>query len=425
MTVPRRLPGARLVLGICGSIAAYKAAGLLRALTREGADVTVVMTGAATQFISPLTFEVLSTHPVALDLFSAHQTMLHLTLPESADAIVVAPATANFLAKTALGLADDLLSTLLLNAIRCPLIVAPAMDGGMWDHPAVRGHVDALRRRGVIVLDPVEGPLASGKVGLGRLVEDSVILDAVEAALRPMRDYVGQRVLVSAGPTQKAIDPVRFMSNRSSGKMGYALARAASDRGAEVVLVSGPTALEPVPGVELVPVRTAEEMLKAMGNRFDWATVVIMAAAVADFRPMRPAVRKLKKSQQSSTMRLELERTEDILATLGAQKTKQCLVGFAAETDDVVAHAREKLSGKNLDLIVANDVSREGAGFESDENTAVLLDRNGGATELALMPKREMAGRILDAVAGLRAVLSGRAQDDPVPQAHRSRLQSR
>jgi phosphopantothenoylcysteine decarboxylase/phosphopantothenate--cysteine ligase len=424
MTSSRRLLGARLVLGVCGSIAAYKAAGLLRALTKEGADVTVVMTEAATRFVTPLTFEALSKHPVALDFFSSQQTMLHLTLPESADAIVVAPATANCLAKAALGLADDLLSTLLLNAARCPLILAPAMDGGMWDHSAVRGHVETLRRRGVIVLDPEDGPLASGKVGLGRLVEESAILQAVGSALRPVRDYTGQRVLVSAGPTQEAIDPVRFMSNRSSGKMGYALARVASERGADVVLVSGPTALEPVPGVELVSVRTAEEMLKAMSSRFDWATVVIMAAAVADFRLVKPAARKIKKTQQPSTMHLELERTEDILETLGRRKTRQCLVGFAAETDDVVAHAREKLARKHLDVIVANDVSREGIGFESDDNAAILLDRNGGATELALMTKREMAGRILDAVAALRAESSSQAPEHPALRRRRAGPQS-
>lgn len=393
--------GKRLLLGVSGSIAAYKAVGLLRTLVREGASVTVVMTEAATRFVTPLTFEVLSGKPVAFDLFEAHQEMLHLSLPEEADAFVVAPATANTLSKAALGLADDLLSTMLLTT-RCPLIVAPAMDGDMWTHPTVVEHVAQLRQRGVAIVDPEEGPLASGRLGQGRLAGEERILAAIEASLSPHRDWVGQRVLVSAGPTQEAIDPVRFVSNRSSGKMGYAVAEAARDRGAQVCLVSGPTAL-PIPrGMEVLPVTTAEEMGKALLARLAWASVVVMAAAVADFRPSHPSAHKLKKKEQPWTA-LDVEPTQDILVSLTTRKTSQTIVGFAAETRDLLAHAREKLHAKHLDLIVANDVTATGAGFGSDNNAAVILDRCGRSTECPLMPKRELADRILDAALAVRS----------------------
>jgi len=406
-----RFLGKRIVLGVSGSIAAYKAVGLLRALAREGADVTVVMTKSARRFVRPLTFEVLCGHPVATDLFAAHQEMLHLTVPERADVIVIAPATANVLAKCALGLADDLLSTMVLNA-SCPLILAPAMDGGMWDHPAVKAHAEALRGRGVTVLEPEEGPLASGRVGRGRLVDEGVVLSAIEARLCPRRDWVGQRVLVSAGPTQEAIDPVRFISNRSSGKMGYAVAQAARERGAEVVLVSGPTALEVPPGVEVVPVCTAEEMAKALISRFAWSTVTIMAAAVADFRPKRPSLVKIKKDG-ASLQKLELEPTDDILEMLSKQKTNQVLVGFAAETEEVILRAKEKLKRKGLDLIVGNNVVAEGSGFGSDTNAAVLVDRVGRVTQLDLLPKRALADRILDALRELVVTSKRRAHPQP------------
>jgi len=382
------------VLGVTGSIAAYKAVLLLRTLLREGAVVHVVMTQSATKFVAPLTFEVLSGHPVLTDVFEAHQEMKHLSLPEQADAIVIAPATANCLAKSALGLGDDLLSTMLLTA-QCPLIVAPAMDGGMWTHPTVREHVGILRARGTIVVDPEIGPLASGRTGQGRLAEEGIILEAIQAALAPRRDWQGYRILVSAGPTQEPIDPVRFISNRSSGKMGYAIAEAAQSRGAQVVLVTGPTAL-PVPrGVEVVSIVTAEEMLKALSARLAWSTTVIMTAAVADFRPTHPASQKIQK-QGRTAQTLDLERTTDILASLSAQRTTQFMVGFAAETSDLIAHAKDKLTAKGLDLIVANDVTIEGAGFGSEQNTATLIDRQGALTELPLMPKRALADAILN-----------------------------
>lgn len=388
------LLGKRIVLGVTGSIAAYKAVSLLRTLLREGATVQVVMTQSATKFVTPLTFEVLSGHPVSTDVFAAHQEMKHLSLPEQADAIVIAPATANCLAKSALGLGDDLLSTMLLTA-QCPLIVAPAMDGGMWTHPSVTEHVRTLRARGTVVVDPEEGPLASGRIGQGRLAEESRILDAIQTALASQRDWQGHRILVSAGPTQEPIDPVRFISNRSSGKMGYALAEAAQARGAQVVLVSGPTALPGPRGIEVVPVETAEDMTKALSARLAWSTVVIMAAAVADFRPKHSSSQKIKK-QGLTDQTLDLERTIDILSLLSAQRTTQLIVGFAAETSDLIAHAKDKLGAKGLDLIVANDVTTEGAGFGSDQNAATLIDRQGTMTALPLMPKRALADTILN-----------------------------
>jgi phosphopantothenoylcysteine decarboxylase/phosphopantothenate--cysteine ligase len=403
------LIGKQIVLGVTGSIAVYKAVALLRTLLHEGAMVHVVMTHSATKFVTPLTFEVLSGHPVSTDVFEAHQEMKHLSLPEQADAIVIAPATANCLARAALGLGDDLLSTMLLTA-QCPLIVAPAMDGGMWTHPTVREHVGTLRARGTIVVNPEIGPLASGRIGQGRLAEEGTILEAIQAALAPRRDWQGHRILVSAGPTQEPIDPVRFISNRSSGKMGYAIAEAAQARGAQVVLVTGPTALPTPRGIEVVPVATAEEMTKALSARLAWSTTVIMAAAVTDFRPTYPAVQKIKKQGRAAGQTLDLEQTTDILASLSAQRTTQLMVGFAAETSDLIAHAKDKLTVKGLDLIVANDVTTKGAGFGSDQNAATLIDRQGAMTELPLMPKRALADAILNrAQEMLRARQSGQA----------------
>jgi phosphopantothenoylcysteine decarboxylase/phosphopantothenate--cysteine ligase len=381
------LTGARIVLGVTGSIAAYKAVTLLRALVREGAVIDVAMTRSATKFVTPLTFEVLSGRPVAADLFQAHQEMKHLSLPEHADVIVVAPATANF---------DDLLSTMLLTG-RCPLICAPAMDGGMWSHPTVVAHVETLRARGALIVDPEEGPLASGRIGQGRMAGEDRILDAVRAVLTPKRDWQSQRILLSAGPTQEPIDPVRYLSNRSSGKMGYAIAEAARKRGAEVILVSGPTSLPAPSGVEVIPVETAEEMLKQLSSRLSWSTVVVMAAAVADFRPRQIAPQKLKKQGRRSAT-LELEQTTDILSTISGQRTTQLLIGFAAETHDLLPNARAKLASKGLDLIVANDVTRPGAGFGSDFNAATLIDRDGHTTDIPLKSKRELADDILDAI---------------------------
>lgn len=393
------LSGKRIALGVTGSIAAYKAVGLLRALRSDGAAVSVVMTKAATQFVTPLTFEVLSGEPVTTDLFAAHHEMAHLRIPERAEAVLVAPATANFLAKAALGLADDVLTTMLLSA-RCPVVIAPAMDGEMWTHPTVVQHVQALRARGMVVLDPEVGPLASGQVAQGRLCEESKILAAVETALASRCDWHGQVVLVSAGPTQEPIDPVRFLSNRSSGKMGYAIAEAASARGAEVILVSGPSSLRPPPGVTTIHVNTAADMAEALSRHFPACTVLIMAAAVADFRPKDQARQKVKK-QGKADLVLELESTPDILALLSARRTSQIMVGFAAETEQVLSHAKGKLKAKGLDLIVANDVTQAGGGFGSDDNAAVILSAKGDQRDVGLMSKRRLADEILSAVRDL------------------------
>lgn len=390
-----------IVLGVTGSIAAYKAVSLARRLMAEGAAVQVVMTHTAQRFIAPLTFEAVTGHPVGTDLFApsdappASMVMPHLALAESADLIAIAPASAHCVAKLAHGLADDLLSTLVL-AAECPVVVAPAMDGGMWTHPAVRDNVRTLRQRGVTVLEPEMGPLASGRVGKGRLPEEDVILSAISGALHPVKDFRGRRVLITAGPTQEALDPVRFISNRSSGKMGWALAEAARDRGAEVVLIAGPTGLPPVPNATIVPVVTSEEMRKEVIARFSDSDVLIMAAAVADFRPASPARGKIPKGRGPRA--LTLEPTPDILTDLPLRRAGQLVVGFAAETGDLVERARAKLRRKALDLIVANDVTELGAGFGTETNRATLLDRAGRCDALPLMSKLELAHRILDAV---------------------------
>ena len=384
-----------IVLGVTGSIAAYKAVSLARRLMAEGAVVQVVMTQNAQRFVGPLTFKELTGRPVGADLFAPDAGLPHLALAESADLLVIAPASAHCVAKLAHGLADDLLSTLAL-AAECPMVVAPAMDGGMWTHPAVRDNVRTLRQRGVTVLEPEVGPLASGRTGKGRLPEEDALLSAIAGALHPVKDFRGRRVLITAGPTQEALDPVRFISNRSSGKMGWALAEAARDRGAEVVLIAGPTGLPPVPNVMVVPVVTAEDMRKEVITRFLDSDVLIMAAAGADFRPASPARGKIPKGR--GTRALALEPTPDILMDLPPRRAGQLVVGFAAETGDLVERARAKLRRKALDMIVANNVTEPGAGFGAETNRATLLDRAGRCDALPLMSKLELAHRILDAV---------------------------
>ncbi|GJL67169.1 MAG: peptidase ClpP [Nitrospirales bacterium] len=389
-----KLHGARLLLGVTGSIAAYKAVGLLRTLISHGADVSVVMTDSATRFITPLTFEVLSNHPVATDTFSGHQDMLHLSLPESADVILLAPCTANTMAAYALGLADNLLNTLLLTT-HCPVIIAPAMDGDMWGQPQIQQHVQTLRARGVVVLEPEIGELASGKVARGRLPSEGVMVQAVVEKIQVSKELSGRRILISAGPTREPIDAVRFISNGSSGKMGYALARAAQLRGAEVILVSGPTSLDPPVGVECVSVQTAEDMYHALRSRFSSVDVLIMTAAVGDFRPQHRREEKLKKRDWKGEP-IQLEQTTDILAALSAQRTHQVLVGFAAETDDLIENGREKLHKKSLDMVVVNQIGGPESAFDNETNEVILLTRNGSVSPLPRMPKQMVAARILD-----------------------------
>jgi phosphopantothenoylcysteine decarboxylase/phosphopantothenate--cysteine ligase len=392
-----------VVLGVTGCIGAYKACEVLRELQRRGAEVRVVMTAAATRFVAPMTFEALSGRPVFHDQWApgTNGDIRHVSIADEADLLLVAPATANIVGKLARGIADDALSTLYL-ATRAPVLVAPAMNVNMYEHPAVQENLATLRARGVAVVEPGSGYLACGWLGKGRLAEPVEIVDAAMAVLARRRDLEGETVLVTAGPTVEDIDPVRYVSNRSSGRMGYRLAEAARDRGARVVLVSGPTSLEAPHGVEVVRVRSAEEMQRAVSAQVGPATVVIAAAAVSDYRPASSSPSKIKKGE--GPVGLELVRTPDILQGLGQSKGERVLVGFAAETEDVVANARGKLESKNLDLVVANDVSAEGAGFGGDTNAVVLLRRGGSRVDVPLSSKREVAERILDEVRALRAV---------------------
>ncbi|PYM19987.1 MAG: bifunctional phosphopantothenoylcysteine decarboxylase/phosphopantothenate--cysteine ligase CoaBC [Candidatus Rokuibacteriota bacterium] len=395
------LDGRELILGVTGSIAAYKAVYLLRELTRAGARVSVCLSEHAREFVGPLTFRTLSGRPVLSDLFDPQSdaAVEHVALAERAHAVIVAPATANLLGKAAAGIADDFLTTLLL-AARCPVVMAPAMDGGMWEHPAVVANVATLRGRGVTVLEPDAGALASGLSARGRLPEADVIVEALLTALTVRRDLDGQRVVVTAGPTREPIDPVRYISNRSSGRMGYALAAAAARRGALVTLVSGPTTLMPPTAATFVPVQTAEQMREAVLRHAAGSAVVIKAAAVADYRVRNAADQKIKGKRD---LTLDLTPNADILAEVAARDTGAFIVGFAAETNDVVANARAKLEAKGIDLLVANDVSRRDIGFDAEENEVLLLDRWGGSRALPRMAKTAVADAILDEIQALRA----------------------
>src|SRR6266508_71157 len=403
------LAGTELILGVTGSIAAYKAVYLLRELTRLGAGVTVVTTAHAREFIAPLTWRTLSGRPVLEDLFDPRtpDAVEHVALAGRAQAMLVAPATANILAKAAHGLADDFLTTLLL-AARCPVLMAPAMDGGMWGHAAVQANVATLRERGVCVLEPDAGALASGLAGKGRLPEVDAIIETLLRLLAPRRDLAGEHLLVTSGPTREPIDPVRYLSNRSSGKMGHAVATAALRRGARVTLIAGPTPLQPPVGAVYVPVQTAEEMREAALQHLGAASVVIKAAAVADYRVERPSPTKIKSGGKREGLSLDLVPNPDILKELAQKKGGAFLVGFAAETNDVRAHATDKLRAKGVDLLVVNDVSQQGIGFEADDNQVVLLDRWGGALELPRMTKIQVAHAILDRVLALRAAPKSR-----------------
>jgi phosphopantothenoylcysteine decarboxylase/phosphopantothenate--cysteine ligase len=352
------------------------------------------MTAGAQHFVTPLTLQTLSGRPVATETFSLTQEseIGHIRLADEADAVVIAPATANVIAKLAHGLADDLLSTVLL-ATRAPVLLAPAMNVHMWEHPATQANLRTLLDRRVRTVGPATGSLACGYEGAGRLAEPGEIVEVLAGLLAP-QDLQGERVVVSAGPTREAIDPVRYLSNESSGKMGYAVARVARRRGAEVVLVSGPTSLPPPVGVRTVHVTTAAEMQRALEVEFRRATVLVMAAAVADYRPRRAAAHKVKKTREA--LALELERTADVLSGLAARKGRRVVVGFAAETRNAVAEATRKLRDKRLDLVVANDVTAAGAAFGSDTNVVTLVDATARPEALPLLPKDEVAGRILD-----------------------------
>ena len=393
------LAGKTILLGVTGSIAAYKSLQIVRDLTEAGATVQVVLTAAAHRFIPELTLQIFSGRPVYTDLFDSRNDVVHPSLAHAADLILVAPATAHFIAKMAIGLADDLLGNLLLCA-HAPIFVAPAMDVGMWAHPAVQHNADLLRARGVTIINPETGPLASGAIGEGRLADEAAICQAVVSHFAVSGRLAGEVVLVTAGPTQEPIDPVRFLSNRSSGKMGYAIASVARQWGARVVLISGPTALACPRGVERIDVQTGIEMKRAVDARFSEATFVVMAAAVSDYRPQNVAAGKIKKTVETRT--LILEPVGDILKQLPAERKGKVVVGFAAETENVVENAKKKRRDKGLDLIVANDVTAAGAGFEVDTNIAFLIDRNDQVTALPKMTKIDMAGHILAAAKKIR-----------------------
>jgi phosphopantothenoylcysteine decarboxylase/phosphopantothenate--cysteine ligase len=397
----------RVALGVTGGIAAYKAAELLRVLQERGLEVQVVMTRHACEFVTPLTFAALSGRKVIAGMFghgsgqaNVESAIEHITVAQSVDAVVIAPATANILAKLAHGVADDFLTTLCL-ATQAPIIVAPAMNVNMWEHPATQENLKVLRGRGVRVVEPEEGYLACGMTGAGRLASVEAVARTVFETLGLREDLKDETPLVTAGPTEEPLDAVRYLSNRSSGKMGYALAEAARRRGARVVLVSGPTHLDPPAGVQVERVRTADEMAEAVLAHLDEASVVLMAAAVADFQPTEFRSQKIKKRKRPA--RLELKPTRDILGEIARRRrASQLVVGFAAETDRVLENAAQKLKAKCLDFIVVNDVTQQGAGFEVDTNIVTLLFPDGREKLLGKMPKLDVANRILDEIVELR-----------------------
>lgn len=390
------LTSKKIILGVTGGIAAYKAAYIASSLTQRGADVHVVMTEHATKLVGPATFRGLTGNIVITGVFDEPRVheITHVSLPETADLFLVAPATANFIGKLANGIADDMLSTMAL-VVRCPVIIAPAMNVNMWRNPAVVANIDRLRQFEYKIIEPEAGRLACGTEGTGRLADPEQILAAVDEVLTGPKDLAGINILVSAGPTREPIDPVRYITNRSSGKMGYALAEAAARRGARVTLISGPTELESPRGVDVVRVETVEEMFEAVRAKAKDARVFISAAAPADFRPAQVAGQKIKKSDH---LTLELDKAQDILANIGTDKGGIVLVGFAAETENMEQFAGDKLKAKNLDLIVANDVSPGSEVFGSDTNQVTLYSRTGEKVEWPRMSKREVANGILEYV---------------------------
>ena len=404
MTAVRLLIDKNIVVGVTGGISAYKTVALCSRLVKAGALVDVILTDAAAEFVRPLTFQALTHRPVITEMFSLLQEteIGHVSLGKRADLMIIAPVTANTLAKLAHGFADNMLTTTAL-ACRNPILVAPAMETGMWDNPATRTNLQILRERGVCVVGPAEGNLASGASGTGRMSEPDELFSAIRWVMSRRQPMTGVRVVISAGGTQEAIDPVRFIGNHSSGKMGYALAQAASDRGADVVLIHGPTSLGKVYGVEDVAVESAEKMHATVLEAVSNADALIMAAAVADYRPATSAAHKIKKSDEGMT--LNLVRTQDILSAVAENRSEtnrlKAVIGFAAETESIVANARDKLNRKRLDLIVANDVSSDDSGFSVDTNRVTLIDSAGKTDELPLLQKQEVAEIIIDRLMGL------------------------
>jgi phosphopantothenoylcysteine decarboxylase/phosphopantothenate--cysteine ligase len=400
----------RITLGVTGGVAAYKAAELVRRLQQEGFSVQVVMTRGAREFLTPLTFAALSGQKAITDLFeksdggeaNVDSAIEHIAVAQRTDLLVIAPATADVIAKLARGIADDFLTTLYL-ATTAPVVIAPAMNVNMWNHAATQENVETLRARGVNIVSPDEGYLACGMTGAGRLAGQEEIISAVREALHAQTDLEGETILVTAGPTCEDLDPVRFLSNRSSGKMGYAVAEAAARRGGKVVLISGPVSLDTPTDVERISVRTAEEMHREVTARFPQCTVAILAAAVADYRPVEKHAEKMKRGK--SLLTVQFEPTKDILADIAKRKDDRIVVGFAAETDHVAENARKKLTAKGADLIVANDVAAEGAGFDVDTNVVTLFSRDARDLALPRMAKTGVAHKILDEIVRLRGAL--------------------
>lgn len=398
------LKGKKIVLGVTGGIAVYKAVDLVSRLRKQGAEVRVVMTEHAQEFVTPLTFKEISGNKVAVSMWESNQefNVEHIALANWADVFVVAPATANILAKMACGIADDLLSTTLL-AAQAPIIVCPAMNTGMYENPATQENIARLQQRGVTVMPPAVGMLACGTAGAGRLPEPQQIVDFIKNFVAKREgDMRGLKVLVTAAGTREPIDPVRFVGNRSSGKMGYAIAQAAAERGADVLLVTGPSALPLPPNVQACKVETTAEMLKACLDAYDSVDIVIKAAAVADYRPHDVADQKIKKKTDDA-LTVVMDKNPDILKELGMRKKHQILVGFAAETQNLLENAREKVVKKNLDMIVANDVTAAGAGFNADTNIVKFLFPDGSVSSLAQMPKTAVAEKLLDTVMQLKS----------------------
>jgi len=397
------LQGKTIVIGVTGGIAAYKTVELVRFLIQEGAGVHVVMTRNAQEFVTPLTFQTLSKNRVITDMFelSTEVDVKHISLARKADLILIAPATANIIGKYAHGIADDFLTTMLL-ATKAPVFIAPAMNPEMYHHPIVQSNIASLEKNGVRFIPPGIGDTACEEIGEGRLADLQVILQELKIFFAIKKDLAGQIILVTAGPTQEPLDPMRYITNPSSGKMGYALARAAGERGAQVILISGPTSLTPPPGIAFFSVKTAQEMYGIVLRELARASIVIKAAAVADFRPKSIKEQKIKKeTAEKGELVLSLEKTPDILAEIGSRKGDKILVGFAAETEALLENARQKMVAKNLDLIVANDVMAVGAGFGSDNNKVNIIHRDGRIEELPLLPKEQIAHLILDRVVGI------------------------
>ncbi len=415
------IKGKQIVVGITGGIAAYKTADLVRQFRKRDAEVDVIMTRNAQHFVTPLTFQTISGHPVFTDLFANYQPEIsHIALADKADILIIAPATANIIAKIASGLADDLLSTVAL-ATTAPLLIAPAMNTRMWENPITQANVKKLKERAVTIVDPSTGELACGYEGKGRLAEIEDIVDKTLDILTP-KDLHGERILITAGPTHEPIDPIRMLTNRSSGKMGYALAKASYRRGAKVMLVTGPTTLPPLDHIHTIHVTTAFEMDKAVSKHYKSCSIVIKAAAVSDYRPKKSFQEKVKKTHK--TLTLELERNPDILYKMGKNKGNRFLVGFAAETKNLISQAKSKLDRKNLDLIIVNHALQKDGGFGSDSNEVTIIDYEGKVETLPRLEKGELADKILDTIKAVKAEKKAaegqkKAPDSPAKEQNR------